>query len=219
MAVLTLHRNGESGRTDPSVARMAEETGLGRRTVIRALASLEAREWLSAQRRSGIRTRYALAIPTSATETPVPQGHQCQPDTGPVPQGHRTSATQAPERTKNERRNERDTTTDALWGVFVEEMDGKALTLTDKRRSLLKALHTEELTKTEGNPVEAFRMILRVVKGSEFYMGNRDYHMIESLFRSKERRERWAERARTGKSKPAPLLMSSAELMAMEERL
>ena len=76
LAVLILHRNGETGRIDPSVSRIASKAGMGRSTVIRSLAALEAGGWLTSQKRSGIRTRYAINIPTGPTTIPVPQGHR-----------------------------------------------------------------------------------------------------------------------------------------------
>ena len=106
-----------------------------------------------------------------------------------------------------------------MWAVYVEEMNGDRLTLTPKRRRVLKALHAEQLTD-DGNPTEAFRAILRAVRGSEFHMGKRDYQMLESLFVDQERRERWAERSRGNGTRPAePLMMSSVEFRAREDSL
>ncbi len=106
MTSLLLHRNGDSGRMDPSVTRVAQQCGLTGRSVIRALARLEERGWLLRDRRPGVRTKYSARIPTGDTESPVTQSHQCHKDTRPVTQSHRTGDTESPERTKNERSNE-----------------------------------------------------------------------------------------------------------------
>ena len=208
MMAFLLHRNGDSGRCDPSVVGLAEETGLARRTVLRTIGALEGRGWIRASRSPGLRTQYALHPPTGATQSPVSESHRCQTDTGVVSESHRSGATQSPERTK-ERTKERTDTVSDLWPVFVEEMDGDRLTRT--RRKKLAALHREQLA-SEPDPVESFRRVLRAVKASEHHMSERAYQMPESLFRNEERRERWAEKARTNGAPADPLRMSAAEL-------
>jgi DNA-binding transcriptional regulator PaaX len=172
---------------DPSVPTIAAESGLGRSTVIRELARLEVAGWIQREQRHGCRTRYTLA----------------------------TRPTAGPERTKERAKERTNTQAAALWSVYVEEMSGQQLTLTSQRAKLLAALHSEQLVR-DSNPTEAFRRILKAVKASDHHMSNRDYVMVESLFRSPERRERWAERGRTNKPSKDPLLMSSAELMQRE---
>jgi DNA-binding transcriptional ArsR family regulator len=217
MLALILHRNGRTGRTDPSVTSVAAEIGVSRRTVMRALGTLEAAGMIERDMRAGIRTRYIVHPPTSATVSPVPESHQCQPDTGPVPLCHGTGATVSPERTKNERKNER-VEVSPLWQAYVEELDGTRLQLTDGRRKALERLHDEQL-KRHPEPLALFRALLAAVKASEYHMSNRDYQMPESLFRNSERRERWTMKGLdllTGNGKNGaahdPLMMTPAEL-------
>ena len=94
LAVLILRRNGKTGQMDPSVNRIAEEAGVDRRTVLRALSSLDG-EWLQCERAIGRRTRYSLTVP-----------HQCHRVTGVTESPgwcHRVTTTgvrESPERTK-----------------------------------------------------------------------------------------------------------------------
>lgn len=83
-----------------------------------------------------------------------------------------------------------------LWDVFLEELggSGKQPRLTDKRKQKLRALYDEQL-KSEAQPTEAFRRILRAVKKSEHHMGNRSYQMPESLFRDESRRDGWMQKS------------------------
>lgn len=83
-----------------------------------------------------------------------------------------------------------------LWDVFLEELggSGKQPRLTDKRKQKLRALYDEQL-KSEDQPTEAFRRILRAVKKSEHHMGNRSYQMPESLFRDESRRDGWMQKS------------------------
>jgi hypothetical protein len=217
MGVLILHRNGQSGRTDPSVTTIAAEAGISRRTAMRALASLEGRSHIARDRRSGLRNRYVLHPTTSAIQSPVPHGHQCQPDTGPVPPSHRTRATVAPERTK-ERAKERSLAETELWPRYVKALDGSHLHLTASRRDKLDALHAEQL-KNAPDPLALFTAVLRAVRASEWHMKDRAYQMPESLFKNPERREQWAEKGRAllnGKAAPGgthdPLMLTQAEL-------
>jgi hypothetical protein len=105
MAIL-LHRNGQSGRCDPSIALLTRETGLGERSVQRAIQRLQQREHLLCNRREGRSTCYSVAVSTSVTVTPPPESHPRHDDTPPPPESHPTPVTVAPKRTK-ERTKER----------------------------------------------------------------------------------------------------------------
>jgi hypothetical protein len=87
--------------------------------------------------------------------------------------------------------------TDALWAVYLEELSPKPPhpRLTEKRRSAMMALYTEQLSKNGTDPLALFRKVLRAVKGSSHHMATRAYQLPESLFRSEERREQWTHRA------------------------
>lgn len=103
MAALVLHRNGETGRCDPSVSRLADETGVSRWSVMRAIEALEDHGLVECHRRNGARTTYTLHPPTSSTQLPVAESNRLHTATQPVAESNRTSSTQLPERTKNER--------------------------------------------------------------------------------------------------------------------
>jgi len=87
--------------------------------------------------------------------------------------------------------------TDALWGIYLEELSPKPPhpRLTEKRRSALMSLYTEQLSKNGSDPLVLFRKVLKAVKGSSHHMATRAYQLPESLFRSEERRESWTHRA------------------------
>lgn len=78
----------------PSVATIAQCAGLGRRSVFRALNTLEAKGFISRNVRSGASTVYEWChTGTSATLAPPP-----------VPEGHSTRATVAPKQTREQTR-------------------------------------------------------------------------------------------------------------------
>lgn len=222
MASLILHRNGKSGRTDPSIATIAADTGMCTRSVMRALQELEGNGLIVREMRNGCRTRYSIHPPTSDTESPVAQSHPCQTVTQPVTQSHGTSDTESPERTK-ERTKERTDESAKLWPAFVEMMDGASLKLTDGRRKCLQRLYREQLA-TAPDPMALFTATLRAVKASDHHMSNRAYQMPESLFRNEERRERWTEQGRAllnGRANGRgadPRMLSTAELWEAERR-
>lgn len=100
VALALLNHWSKNRETFPSVDRLARWTSLSRRSVIRALASLETKGAIAVARSQGRANRYelgSLMSVTSAPQAPVPIGHQCPSDTPPVPIGHPTSAPQAPE--------------------------------------------------------------------------------------------------------------------------
>jgi hypothetical protein len=212
LAVLVLHRNGETGRCDPSLSRIAGGAGVDRRTVMRALAALEDAGHVQrrAHRDGRTRTSYTAHPPTRGRESLGAESHRGQSAPALGAESHQTRGTVPPERTK-ERTKER---TDELWAVFVAELDGDRLTLTQARRKKLAALYTEQL-RDEPDALAAFRKILRAVKASDHHMSNRNYQMPESLFKNLERRETWAEKARTNgrtAKKGNPLMMTPEEL-------
>jgi DNA-binding MarR family transcriptional regulator len=102
LAVLILHRNGESGRMDPSLSRIADGAGVGRRTVVRALESLEEQGVLKRRRKRDGRTRtsYSIDLSTRATMALGPESHQGHHGTRVGPPWHQGRATVALERTK-----------------------------------------------------------------------------------------------------------------------
>ena len=78
----------------PSVTTIAKCAGLGRRSVFRALNTLEAKGFISRNVRSGASTVYEWChTGTSATLAPPP-----------VPEGHSTRATVAPKQTREQTR-------------------------------------------------------------------------------------------------------------------
>ena len=108
----------------------------------------------------------------------------------------RTDAAQMQHKSKAIESNKKET--DALWGIYLEELSPKPPhpRLTSKRRSVLMSLYNEQLTKQNGtDPMALFRKVLKAVKGSSHHMGTRAYHLPESLFRNEERRESWTHRA------------------------
>jgi|TARA_R110000751_G_scaffold63697_1_gene131259 hypothetical protein len=86
---------------------------------------------------------------------------------------------------------------DALWKVWLDELSPKPPhpRLTDKRRSVLWSLYSEQLSSNGADPIVLFRKVLKAVKRSDHHMGTRAYTLPESLFRNEERRERWAHNA------------------------
>ena len=107
----------------------------------------------------------------------------------------RTDAEQMQHKSKATESNKEQT--DALWAVWLEELSPKPPhpRLTEKRRSALMSLYTEQLSKNGSDPLALFRRVLRAVKGSSHHMATRAYQLPESLFRSEERREQWTHRA------------------------
>jgi len=88
-----------------------------------------------------------------------------------------------------------------LWRVWIEELGGPSPhpKLTATRSKKLKAVYDEQLAEHD-DPLGRFRSILRAVKASPHHMGERAYQMPESLFRSAERRDTWAQKAQANGS-------------------
>ena len=108
LLAILLHRNGDSGRCDPSVTRLARQTGMDERSVRRVIRRLESGEYLLGNRREGRSTCYSVLVPTPDTESPrtqSPPGHDVP---SPRTQGPSTPDPVSPERTK-ERTKERTT--------------------------------------------------------------------------------------------------------------
>lgn len=107
LMAIVLHRNGKDGRCDPSVPTLAQETGLGRRTVQGVIQRLQLeRGYLLCNRREGRSTCYSVSVPTPAIDAPPRQVHPRSASGGPTQQVHPTPAAAAPERAK-ERAKER----------------------------------------------------------------------------------------------------------------
>lgn len=94
---------------------------------------------------------------------------------------------------------------DALWDIWLEVLSPKPPhpRLTDKRKAVLSALYSEQLSINGSDPLVLFRSVLKAVKGSPHHMGTRAYQLPESLFRNEERRESWTHRA-LAKAKATP---------------
>jgi len=107
----------------------------------------------------------------------------------------RTDAEQMQNKSKAVKSNKKET--DALWAIWLELLSPKPPhpKLTEKRRTALMALYTEQLSKNGSDPLVLFRKVLKAVKGSSHHMATRAYQLPESLFRSEERRESWTHRA------------------------
>ena len=106
LVAIVLHRNGESGRCDPSMSRLASQTALSERHVLRAVQGLEVGGYLSCARRPGRSTCYAVAVPTPDTASPLTPSHPRQDVTTPLTLSQGTPDTMSPERAK-ERTKER----------------------------------------------------------------------------------------------------------------
>src|SRR5690606_797182 len=102
LAVLILRRNGETGRCDPSLSRIAEETGFGRSTVVRALELLDRAKLVERRRHKDGRTRtsYVVKVPASPGVALVPERDQPQGGWGVVRGLGQTSASEGHERTQ-----------------------------------------------------------------------------------------------------------------------
>ena len=74
--MLADHLNDETGRCDPSVVRLAQETSLHRTSVLRALESLRVGGFVSIDKREGERSAYRLN-PTPETGSTVRPVAQC----------------------------------------------------------------------------------------------------------------------------------------------
>ena len=87
-----------------------------------------------------------------------------------------------------------------LWDIWLDEFansKGPKPRLTDKRATLLAALHSEQLKPNADQPMELFRKVLRQIKKNEWYMkpDRRQFLFPESLFLNEERREKHVHRA------------------------
>jgi len=161
---------GSNDECWPSVNRLQERTGQGRRTVIRALDALEQAGALVVTRATGMSNRYSLNIEwlqdnqchsdTSATVTPVPprHPHQCHSDTGGVPPRHRGSATVTPKGDKEGeqgRKSRKDTS---------KSNRTKALSIQDVQA----ILPPQELTDALPGYCDAFAAWCEVRKGTSW---------------------------------------------------
>lgn len=88
LLLLANRHNKDSGLCYPSMSRISSESGMARRTVIRAVKSLEQKGLLTIEKTFGKTHHYRLH--TSATVTPVTESHQSQRVTPPVTESHNT---------------------------------------------------------------------------------------------------------------------------------
>lgn len=100
LMLLANRHNKDSGLCYPSMTRISEEGGMARRTVMRAVKSLEKKGLLTIEKTFGKTHHYRLH--TSATVAPVTESHQCQRVTPPVTESHNTCDTVShePKRTR-----------------------------------------------------------------------------------------------------------------------
>lgn len=206
MAILILHRNGESGRCDPGLGTIAKASGLGRRTVMRSLNVLEEGGWVERhQRPLPQTTSYILHARDRATVTLGPERHEGQSGTGVEPESHHGRATVAPERTE-ERTDER---ADDIQDVFDywKNVSGHATArLLEGRRRKIRA-------RLKVYTVRELKTAISAGCGDPFFQGENDrgkrYDWIETLLKSDEAVERHLESADSNGSDP--LLMTSEE--------
>jgi hypothetical protein len=85
LTLLAYRHNDKNGRCDPSVSRLAAESGLDRTTVMRAIADLERVGALVVRKTKGMRSSYAIPeMWTGCTTPPVAPRDQSCYATGPV---------------------------------------------------------------------------------------------------------------------------------------
>jgi hypothetical protein len=100
LVAILAHRNGDSGRCDPSLARLAGQTGMTERGVRLVIRRMEAAGYLLSNRREGRSTCYSIAVPTPERGSPrndVPPGSEFRGPRNDVPP---TPERGSPERTK-----------------------------------------------------------------------------------------------------------------------
>lgn len=102
--VLAVHMNAARASCFPGMATIARESGLCRRSVVRAVQDLEARGYIAVVERGGTKrsgkarsNSYEARFPTGDTVAPVTQMHRCPDDTNPVTQSHPPGDTESPE--------------------------------------------------------------------------------------------------------------------------
>ena len=107
-----------------------------------------------------------------------------------------------------------------LWDVFLEELggDGRPPTLTRSRREKLRLLRDEYLGDLP-DPLARFRSLLQAVKQSEHHMSVRDYQMPESLFKNRERRDKWAVKAEAYERGPPELSAADRRIIAKRHEM
>ena len=121
LLALAERHNKDTGKCYPSMTLMAEDTGMSRRSVMRAIRGLEERGLITCDRTYGKSTFYHLHIGKLTIETtgdrespvteshqlPVTESHRCQSVTGDrespplVTESHRTGDRESPEPKKN----------------------------------------------------------------------------------------------------------------------
>lgn len=208
LLALTLgtHTGSKCRRPFASIGTLAEETSLGRSTVLKHLNVLTEEDGRFVQKRKrrdkvGRQTSNEYRLTVSDPEGRVheidsgvheidPRGSSRWTGEGPA---------DGPEGSKKEGNKKKDSETTFVqdaWAVFLEELggNGRQPQLTDKRRKKLAALHEEQLAGSE-DPVAEFRAVVRELKASDHHMSNRDWQMPESFLRNPERRERWTLKA------------------------
>lgn len=96
-------RADQSGAAWPSVAQLALDSGVARRTALRCLRELELAGLIVVERTNGRASRYML---TGVRESPVSERHRCQSDTGGVSESHGGGVIESPVREREESREE-----------------------------------------------------------------------------------------------------------------
>ena len=113
LLALANRHNKDTGKCYPSMTRMAADTGMCRRSVMRAIGKLEKSGLITTQRYGGSSNYYYLNIgkitfeSTSDTESPVTQSHQCHTVTSDresrvlVTESHHTGDRESPKPKSN----------------------------------------------------------------------------------------------------------------------
>jgi len=107
LVLLLLADAHNAGKSWPSVATLARQSGLHRSSVLRAIGDLSKAGVLTVERRSGRSSIYRLHLDsTGSTARPVAQRDRSQSATGVVAQRDRTGSTARPRTIKNHKEPE-----------------------------------------------------------------------------------------------------------------
>lgn len=149
MIELADHHNASTGRCDPSLARLADRTGLSTATVKRTLTALEDRGLIARERSNGAhRTRYALALPAEAVDNPPAEAETLAHESTTL--AHHEPGPGSPratnqERTKRKTNHARERSPEHPTGVRADGMDIPSSPPPTRLRERAEALTTRAL--------------------------------------------------------------------------
>jgi uncharacterized phage protein (TIGR02220 family) len=209
VALALLNHWSKNRETFPGVGRLVTWTSLSRRSVLRAIGTLEALGAIRIERKVGLANRYdltPLAALTSATQAPVPEGHRCPPDTPPVPEGHGSSATQAPDQCHTGTRSDpvRDPRRDPgkrstppgeleVFDTWASKLFGK-ISKRKPKRSPERLKHIRARLK-DGYSVDELRRVIDHVAANPFMLGQNErgtpYIEPKTIFASAGKVDQW----------------------------